>query len=82
LKNGDILLTIKACVICGSDLHTYRHGLFLDLGIPMGKGIVMGHEFSGEIERIEGEQPDYKIGDRVIAFTLSGANVEKLRVPN
>ena len=42
LKEGEVLLRVKACGICGSDLHTYRHGMFLDLGNRIESGRVMG----------------------------------------
>jgi len=80
LEEGDALLKIKACGICGSDLHTYKHGLFEDLGIPMGNGRVMGHEFSGEIADIAEGHPELKVGDRVLYLSMGG-NAEKMRVP-
>lgn len=60
-KKGEVLVKIKACGICGSDVHGY-------LGIT-GRRIapmVMGHEFSGEIAAL-GEETilGYKVGDRV-----------------
>jgi threonine dehydrogenase-like Zn-dependent dehydrogenase len=36
----DIVLRVKACGICGSDLHSYTTGAFIQ------PGQVMGHEFS------------------------------------
>lgn len=57
---GDILVKVKACGICGSDLHSYQHGIFSR------PGWVMGHEVSGEVvaagEKVEG----IKIGDGVV----------------
>jgi len=80
LKDDDILLKIHACGICGSDLHTYKHGLFEDLGIPVETGRVLGHEFSGEVVEINGEVPGIGIGDRVITVR-NGGNAEFMRVP-
>ena len=40
---ADIVVQVSACGICGSDLHTYLHGAFVE------PGQVMGHEFSGEV---------------------------------
>jgi len=80
LEAGDVLIRIRACGICGSDLHLYKHGLFPDLGIPMGSGRVMGHEWSGEVARINGEVEGLKVGDRV-SFAVYGGCAEYLRVP-
>jgi 2-desacetyl-2-hydroxyethyl bacteriochlorophyllide A dehydrogenase len=80
MLDGDVLIRIRACGICGSDLHTYKHGLFLDLGVPINSGRVMGHEFSGDIEEIRGQVAGLKVGDRVIAVNM-GANAEYIRIP-
>src|SRR4051812_40016496 len=39
----DVVVSVAACGICGSDLHTYLHGSFVQ------PGQVMGHEFAGEV---------------------------------
>jgi threonine dehydrogenase-like Zn-dependent dehydrogenase len=58
-KSGQVLVGVKACGICGSDLHFAAHGAdVLELGGRMGGGgmnldlngdVFMGHEFSAEI---------------------------------
>lgn len=77
---GEALIRVKACGICGSELHMYKHGLFLEQGQPMGSGLVVGHEWSGEVAEINGEVPNLKVGDRV-SFAVYGANAEYLKVP-
>lgn len=78
LEEGEALLRVKACGICGSDLHTYRHGLFPDLGAPTASGRVLGHEFSGEIVETKGDVA-FREGDRVVAVSM-GANAEFIKV--
>ena len=81
IENGEVLLRVKACGICGSDLHTYRHGQFPDLGIPVESGgRIMGHEYSGEVVEINGEAEGLKVGDRIVS-AVGGANAEYLRLP-
>ena len=80
LEDGDVMLRVRASGICGSDLHTYCHGMFEDLGVEAGQGRVMGHEFSGEVVEIRGEAQGVKIGDRVCALGM-GANAEYYRIP-
>jgi 2-desacetyl-2-hydroxyethyl bacteriochlorophyllide A dehydrogenase len=59
---GQVLVGVRACGICGSDLHFARHGAeLLSLtgkleGIPIGANVIdlssdvfMGHEFSAEV---------------------------------
>ncbi len=81
LDEGDALLRVKACGICGSDLHTYRHGLFEGLGAPLASGgRILGHEFSAEVVEINGEAMGLKVGDRVCAVGMGG-NAEYFRAP-
>ncbi len=79
LGPGDALLRVRACGICGSDLHTYRHGLFETLGVPAGGGRIMGHEFCGEVVEVSGDSP-LKVGDRVCAIGMGG-NAEYFQIP-
>jgi threonine dehydrogenase-like Zn-dependent dehydrogenase len=64
---NDLLVAVKACGICGSDLHTYRYGIFEDLGreIEGQDGRLMGHEFSGIVAEVGSEVTGVKVGDRL-----------------
>ena len=46
LKEGEILIKVMACGICGTDVHIY-HGSpgATEATVP----VVLGHEFSGEV---------------------------------
>jgi 2-desacetyl-2-hydroxyethyl bacteriochlorophyllide A dehydrogenase len=61
--DDDVVIAVKACGICGSDLHTYLHGSFVE------PGQVMGHEFVGEVVEA-GESSGLSVGDRVTASPL------------
>lgn len=69
IKDNQVLVEVKACCICGSDLsYYYGHS---PLGTPDGKGpLILGHEFSGVVAEV-GAIPEamglFKKGDRVIA---------------
>ena len=56
----DVLIHVRACGICGSDVHGYDGST--GRRIPP---LIMGHEASGTIERIGTEVQSSKIGDRV-----------------
>ena len=60
----DIVLEVKACGICGSDLHTYAQGLFAE------EGQVMGHEFAGEVVEVGPEVEGISVGDRVTGLPI------------
>src|SRR5215510_14165322 len=59
---GELVLKVKSCGICGSDLHAAS----LPPGLP--PGTVMGHEFSGEVVEVGSNTGGWKSGDRVCAF--------------
>ncbi|MBW2281405.1 MAG: zinc-binding dehydrogenase [Deltaproteobacteria bacterium] len=69
---GEALIRVRACGICGSDLHTYRHGMFRQLGLPVDEGLILGHEFSGEVVETRGTIEGLAVGDRVIAAGVGG----------
>lgn len=57
---GEVLVKIKACGICGSDIHG-MDGRSGRRQMP----IVMGHEAAGEIVEVGEGVTDWKVGDRV-----------------
>jgi threonine dehydrogenase-like Zn-dependent dehydrogenase len=64
---NEILVAVRACGICGSDLHTYRYGIFEDLGRPLAgrDGRVMGHEFAGVVAEVGAGVGTVSVGDRL-----------------
>jgi 2-desacetyl-2-hydroxyethyl bacteriochlorophyllide A dehydrogenase len=80
LEEDGVLLRVRACGICGSDLHTYRHGMFQEvLGTPAGTGRILGHEFSAEVAEVRGDVAGVRVGDRVITVG-TGANAEYIKL--
>ena len=68
-----VLIKVKSCCICGSDLHMYKLGMFEDiLCRPWDGKKIPGHEFSGEIAEVGAEVRDFAVGDRVVAYTNGG----------
>lgn len=60
---GEVVLAVKGCGICGSDLHV------TELGGAVPRGAIMGHEFAGEIVAVgkgaKGPHGPWREGDRV-----------------
>jgi L-iditol 2-dehydrogenase len=65
LKDGEILLEIDACSVCGTDLRTYRHG---DKKIEAPR--VLGHEFCGRVVESRATVSNVKVGDRVVMYIV------------
>ena len=61
-RPNEILLRIKACGVCHSQLHGIE-GDWKDLGIPPQLPIVPGHEIAGEVAEIGGGVTRFKVGD-------------------
>jgi (R,R)-butanediol dehydrogenase / meso-butanediol dehydrogenase / diacetyl reductase len=61
---GELVVEVSACGICGSDLHTYLHGSFVQ------PGQVMGHEFSGRVVAVGDGVQGIDLGDRVTAVPI------------
>jgi 2-desacetyl-2-hydroxyethyl bacteriochlorophyllide A dehydrogenase len=64
----DVVLAVTACGICGSDLHTYLHGSFVE------PGQVMGHEFVGTVVEAGPGVDGIGVGDRLTASPLVPCN--------
>ena len=61
LEPGDVLVNVKACGICGSDIHIVYEGVTPTAYSP----ITLGHEPSGVIKAVGPEVEGWKVGERV-----------------
>jgi 2-desacetyl-2-hydroxyethyl bacteriochlorophyllide A dehydrogenase len=59
---GQVVVEVGSCGICGSDLHSYNHGVAAE------PGQVLGHEFAGTI--VESGTEGIALGDRVTVRPL------------
>lgn len=59
-KEGEVLIEVEACGICGSDLHAYKTGMYAP-------GLIIGHEFSGIVKAVGSGVTQFKPGDKVTA---------------
>lgn len=59
LNDGEVLVQVKACSICGSDLRIYKNG-----NARVEKGTIIGHEISGIVIASQ-NNPNFNPGDGV-----------------
>ena len=59
-KTDQLLIEVKACGICGTDLK------ILEGGHPANNNIILGHEFVGIIKEKGEDIKDLKIGDKIV----------------
>lgn len=67
MKEGEVLIEVKAVAVCGSDLHIYHDSH------PYWPPVVLGHEFSGVIADVGKEVKGWKVGDRIVSETRIGS---------
>ncbi len=66
LDQGEVLLEIDACCVCGTDLRTFRHG---DKKIAPPR--VLGHEFCARVVESRAENDaNINVGDRVVMYIV------------
>ena len=56
---GEVVIKIRYCAICGTDVHAFMY----DVAPP---GTVMGHEYCGTVSEVGEGVTKWKLGDRVV----------------
>lgn len=56
---SDVVLSVGACGICGSDVHSYTEGVWIAPGVPL------GHEYAGTVTEVGAAVSGLRVGDRV-----------------
>lgn len=64
LKDDDVMIEVKYCGLCGSDLHKYEGRKTVR---PLTYPAILGHEISGIVKNIGKNVKNFKVGDRVTA---------------
>src|SRR5579863_8859941 len=67
IGHEDVLLSVKAVGICGSDLHQFHGKNSWRVNYP----VVLGHEFAGVIAKLGSRVDGFKEGDRVVSETAA-----------
>src|SRR5438094_910359 len=61
ISEGEVLIRVGACGICGTDVKKVRHGLVRP---PQ----ILGHEIAGTVQKVGAGVQAWAVGDRVISF--------------
>ena len=67
IGDNDLLVSVKAAAICGTDIHIYQWNEFASSRIQI--PLVFGHEYAGEVAQVGKNVRNFKEGDRVAAET-------------
>jgi len=93
---GQVLVAVRSCGICGSDLHFAAHGDEVvamtervsagagGMDVDLGRDVFMGHEFSAEVLEAGPDTETHPAGTLVtsIPVVLSGKGVEPIMYSN
>lgn len=60
IDNNSVLVRVKACAVCGSDIRIYHHG-----NNKVNPPQTLGHEISGEVVEVGKNVTKFRKGDRV-----------------
>lgn len=60
VDDNSVLVKVKACAVCGSDIRIYHHG-----NSRVNPPQIIGHEMSGEVVEVGKHVTRFKVGDRV-----------------
>ncbi|MBM3469737.1 MAG: zinc-binding dehydrogenase [Armatimonadetes bacterium] len=66
-RPDEVLIRVRACGVCGSDLKIQ------DDQHPYNPPVVIGHEFAGEIAEVGKDAGGWAVGDRVVSEQHTGA---------
>ena len=56
---GEIVLSLRGCGLCGSDI--------IKVGSPVPRPLVLGHELVGDVVEVDAAVERFRVGDRVVA---------------
>ena len=95
---GQVVVDVKACGICGSDLHFVKHGAAMqdvgkrmegvpDVGrtpLDLGHDVFMGHEFAGEVVEVGPDTEGPTVGTIVtsVPIMLTASGIQDLAYTN
>ncbi|MCR9278768.1 MAG: zinc-binding dehydrogenase [Pseudomonadaceae bacterium] len=66
------IVDVRSVGVCGTDLHTYKTGIFIEMSQPVAGGHLFGHEFAGELTHLPpgDEWRGFQLGDRVAGLAI------------
>jgi len=70
--DGQVVVEVEACGICGSDLHMLPSGV-------LAEGSILGHELAGVLSEVGPDVAGWSIGDRVCVYPF--APVDEVDIP-
>ena len=71
IREDDVLFAVHAVGICGSDIHQYHGTQSWKVNYP----VILGHEFSGLVEKVGPRVHLFKPGDRVVSETAADVDL-------
>jgi L-iditol 2-dehydrogenase len=70
IGDGDVLLKVGACAICGTDMRIFKHG-----NAKLSKPTITGHEIAGTVADAGSRVKGYEAGERVVVEPIVSCGV-------
>jgi len=81
VPDNGVIIKMRACGICGSDMHVYNSDLLTEDSTKLIDGYrIIGHEFTGEIVEVGKKVKGFREGDRVASVHNKGGMAEYIEV--
>jgi threonine dehydrogenase-like Zn-dependent dehydrogenase len=81
VPSDGVLIHMKACGICGTDMHVYNSALLVEASTKnISDHLIIGHEFTGEIVEVGSDASGFRPGDRVASVHNKGGLAEYVAV--
>jgi D-arabinose 1-dehydrogenase-like Zn-dependent alcohol dehydrogenase len=68
IGDGDMLIKMHSCGLCGTDIHKAQHQTVTG-------PVILGHEVSGEVVKVGKNVTRYRVGERVVTATTATEDI-------
>ena len=58
-----VLVRVRTVGVCGTDLHTYKRGLFKEMSLPQEDGVLFGHDLA--TQQGQCQQPELRLSENM-----------------
>jgi (R,R)-butanediol dehydrogenase/meso-butanediol dehydrogenase/diacetyl reductase len=81
VKHDGVIIKVRACGICGSDLHVYNSEMLVEDSTKVIDDYrIIGHEFTGDIVEVGKDVTDFNVGDRVASVHNKGGMAQYVEI--
>jgi threonine dehydrogenase-like Zn-dependent dehydrogenase len=81
VRHDGVIVKVRACGICGSDLHVYNSEMLVENSTKVIDDYrIIGHEFTGDIVEVGDDVTEFNVGDRVASVHNKGGMAQFVEI--